>query len=157
MRILHTLALAGTCTMGIATTWVKTPSGYPYNWSSYLPFDSAASATSSNVSGSTVTVTCSYSYTWYDQVTGSTNTAPPWTSSYSSLYNNNVVPKNQSHNVSLPTGYSCKVWDKLYVDEGAETWAYNGSNYQTRNKVKYIMDVEHYVDLWETGGGGGGG
>lgn len=138
-----------------SATWTKSPSGYPYNWGSYLPFNSTSGPTHLNSSGSTITVTGSYSYTWYDRVTGSTNTAPPWTTPYASLYDNNFT-KNQSYSYPLAAGYGCRVYDKLEVDEGAETWTEGGA-YETRNGIKYYMVDPKHQEIWEMPPGQGGG
>ncbi|HRF59965.1 MAG TPA: hypothetical protein PLH94_08640 [Fimbriimonadaceae bacterium] len=105
-----------------------------------------------NNSESTITITGSYSYTWWDRVTGSTNSAPPWTADFDELYDNNHTIM-QNYSKSLGARKGGHVYDKLEVDEGAETWS-QSPDVCTRNLIRYDFVQQQYLHTWDVGEGG---
>jgi hypothetical protein len=156
IRTLTVIALAATCVAAQAQ-WSMWPPGWPWNWNSYLPFDSPSGPLHQNGTSEEIQVSGTYSYTFYDQVTGAMTQAPPWTAPYGSLYNYSEPIVRSCSGYTLPALKQGKVYDKLYVSEGAQTW-FDGETLYTRDRLVYIMSVPGYFDIWDfTGGGGGGG
>lgn len=139
-----------------AITWTQTPTGWTWNWSSSLPFNSASGPEHLNNTNAPITITGQYSYTLYNRVWGSSSGLPPWTSPYGTTfdYSESIV---RSYSKDLPATKGGRVYDKLLVDEGAQTWS-KEAQMETRNKLIYSIVQAEHLETWDlTGGGGGGG
>ena len=155
IRTLAVIALAATCVAAQAQ-WSMWPPGWPWNWNSYLPFDSPSGPQHLNTTNHTIIIEGSYAYFFFDQVTGSTNGSPPWSSPYAQVYNHGDSHAH-SYQKSLPAMKGGIVYDRLWVSEGSQTWT-REDEMVTRNRLVYSIVECEYLDTWDlTGGGGGGG
>jgi hypothetical protein len=121
-----------------ASGWTLFNQGHPWNWlENGREMNSPGGETHINTTGAPKTITGTYSYIFYLQVTGSNDTTPPWTGPFSGLINwTTTVTRNYSK--SLRTGYQGTVYDKLTVSEGAQTWVKPG-NLAKRERLVYTL------------------
>jgi hypothetical protein len=140
------LVLALFSPFAYASDWTWFNNGEPWNWLSELPQNSPGGPDHIiplEYSGS-------YTYTRESKVWGSTET-PPWTPPFASLFD---TSQSMLYNYTVTIGSfkGGRVYDKLNVSEGQQTWAKPGVLAKRERLVKTITEARHLF-TWNLGSG----
>lgn len=144
------LAFALVSPLAHASGWTLFNNGEPWNWLSTLQQNSPGGSDHINNGFMDMEITGSYTYLRESKVWGSTET-PPWTSLFSSLFDTSQSMV-QNYTKTLPARMGGRVYDKLEVSEGTQTWAKPGVLAKRERLVKTVV-VHQHLHTWPVGGG----